>query len=90
MLVVEAGGNGYRYEYSGYGGSGGSGELIEETLSVVAGNEYTIKVGKGGTAGSSYSYSADDYSGVAYGTAGASGEASSFDTISAKGGGRRK
>tara|TARA_R110000803_G_scaffold4489_1_gene15083 strand:- start:48 stop:1667 length:1620 start_codon:yes stop_codon:yes gene_type:complete len=75
-LVVAGGGGG-----GGVGGAGGAGGYLTNTITSVAGTEYTITIGGGGAA------SATGGSGNGDGAVGASGTNSIFSTITSLGGG---
>jgi hypothetical protein len=59
LVVGGGGGGGVGYGYEGGGGGGAGGVVFKEnqTLSVLSGNNYTIKVGTGGGANESGTYS---------------------------------
>lgn len=77
--IAGGGGGGGGGAYKGIGGSGGNGELLEQTVNVTATN-YSVIVGSGGSGGAGGS-------GFGSGTEGTNGNASSALGITASGGG---
>lgn len=77
--IAGGGGGGGGGAYKGTGGSGGNGELLEQTINVTATN-YSVIVGSGGSGGSGQGTYVD-------GSDGSNGNASSAFGISARGGG---
>ena len=72
------------YHGVGYGGDGGTGELVSGTVSVTAGQKYSLVVGKGGTNGSDATREGETSVGAGDGTAG--GNTTAFGAT-ARGGG---
>ena len=72
------------YRGIGYGGAGGTGELVSGTVSVKAGQKYSLVVGKGGTKGSDATREGETPVGAGDGTAG--GNTTAFG-VTARGGG---
>lgn len=72
------------YHGVGYGGDGGTGELVSGTVSVTAGKKYSLVVGKGGTKGSDATREGETRVSAGDGTAG--GNTTAFGAT-ARGGG---